>query len=98
MKIRIWHLARPPVDGRYEAEEVCLDVDLPFVPHRGVVLGVAGPRYPLTVDHAYCDVARPEVVHVFTQEPQCLPTMQQMRAGGWLTAVEIAADAMSPAG
>ncbi|BAL25455.1 hypothetical protein [Azoarcus sp. KH32C] len=92
MKIRIWHLARPAIDdGCFEAEEVCLDVDLPFVPQAGAVLKVDGPADPLTVDHAYWDAARPDLVHVFTKDPACLPTMQRMRASGWLSAEEVAA-------
>lgn len=90
MKMRIWHLARPLNDqSRFEAEEVCLDVDLPVLLGPGSLIRLPGAQDLICIERAFWDAEEPEVVHLFSRDPAKLPEMRDMLAKGWLSAQSV---------
>lgn len=84
MRTRIWHLAKPlQEDVCHEAEEIWIEVGLPFVPVTGMLLRVAPGGEVLRVKDVYWDIDDAEVVEVFTAEPDRLPAMRAMLDRGW---------------
>lgn len=84
MKALIRHVCAPKSKrAAYEAEDIHIVVELPFMP-------VAGMRLKLTpegefnqVDEVFWDVSLPDEVEVFLEEPDDLQALKFMLAEGW---------------
>lgn len=67
----------------FECVEVVIHVDLPFVPAAGTMLKLTPDGEFLCVDQVYWSVTDPDVIDVFIEEPEVLPTFAFMRKEGW---------------
>lgn len=84
MRTRIWHLAKPLQENVcHEAEEIWIEVRLPFVPVQGMLLRVAPGGEVLKVKDVYWDIDDADVIEVFTVDPDRLPAMRAMLSQGW---------------
>lgn len=67
----------------FECVEVVIHVDLPFVPVAGTMLKLTPDGEFLRVDQVFWSVTDPDVIDVFIEEPEVLPTFAFMRKEGW---------------
>lgn len=84
LRARIWHLAKPLQENVcHEAEEIWIEVRLPFVPVPGMLLRAAPGGEVLRIKDVYWDIDAADVIEVFTAEPDRLPAMRAMLGQGW---------------
>lgn len=87
MLFRIWHVARPRDERCTVAEEMFIEVALPFVPAPGTLLRLAPDGPLLKVDVAYWDAAEGHIVQIFTRDPDRLQPAQTLLDQGWQRAM-----------
>jgi hypothetical protein len=67
----------------YEAEDIHITVDLPFLPAPLMWLKVTSDGDYYQVEEVFWDASEPDRVEVFFKLPDQLPLWKTMRAGGW---------------
>ncbi|CAB3754041.1 hypothetical protein [Paraburkholderia humisilvae] len=71
MKAVIHHFSKPSTrTAKYEVENLKIEVDLPFVPVTGMSLQVTPAGSFLVVEQVMWAINEPDVLQVFTEEPQ----------------------------
>ena len=91
MKARVHYQCQPRrKSATYEAEDICIDVDLPFVPAIGTMLKVSATGDYMKVDDVFLDLvpdgSEGEGLVVYLEEPADGPDFRpwpEMKAQGW---------------
>lgn len=87
MKTRIHHYSLPASpDAIHDAEDLVIEIDLPFVPVVGMELKVTQEGDFLTVQQVMWAIDKPDVLEVFVEAPDDgadLRPYDEMIAQGW---------------
>ncbi|WP_136414789.1 hypothetical protein [Herbaspirillum sp. ST 5-3] len=86
MKARVHHFSEPRRrNSGYDCEELKIEIDLPFVPTQGTGLQVTPNGEILIVDQVMWLIEEPDVLLVFTKEPEIsFRPYKEMIAEGWV--------------
>lgn len=89
MKAIVHGFAKPRAnDSAYETENMFMVVDIPFIPTRGTAILLSPGGEYLTVAQVMWDIANPEQLEIFTEEPDpddhlSLRPFKEMLEQGW---------------
>jgi len=83
MKAVVRHTAEPIGKQEYEAEDIYICIDIPFVPTVGTALQVTPEGDYFYVSSVYWSINDPGVLDIGTEDPDVLEPLEQLLAEGW---------------
>lgn len=87
MKAVIRTQAKVPKGKPYECVDVCLEVDMPFIPTNGMALKVTKDGEYMTIDEVMWDVDKPDLLDIYMVDLDIdnvgMRPLKEMKQQGW---------------
>jgi hypothetical protein len=83
MRAIVHTVSTPPKGATYDALDLQIEINIPFVPTSGTGLKVTPSGDILTCDQVMWDINEPDLIRIFMKEPDDLPSLAWMLEEGW---------------
>jgi hypothetical protein len=86
VKVRVFHQCKPGTAAdckRFEAEDIIIDIEMPFLPAIGMDIKPTPDSDYLRVQYVFWDISTPEMVEAHIDQKGRLYPLKQMKAAGW---------------
>jgi hypothetical protein len=86
MKVRVYHVCGPKRRGGSQAEDIVIEIEMPFVPYPGLMIKPTPTSDYLKIAHVFWDIGTPDRILAHTDQEDPLYKFEDMVKQGWVVA------------